>query len=107
MNANDPSGEFLHIVGAGALGAVVGAGVNAAVQYAATGKVNVRDALAAGAGAGVASAAIAANPALAANPLALGALGSVTNAGASVAGDVANGRSGGGSNRGAWRCKGW
>jgi RHS repeat-associated protein len=93
INRMDPNGEFWHIVGAGALGGVVGTLVNAGVQYAATGEVNVGDALAAGAGAAAASAIIAANPAMAANPATMAALGAVTSAGASVGGDVVNGRS--------------
>ena len=67
---------------------------NAAVQQLTTGEVNWRDAAAAGGGAFLAGMAIAANPTvMATNPAAfVSVVGAVTNAGGSVAGDLANGR---------------
>ena len=77
---------------AGTVGFAVGTVANAATQYIATGEVNVKDSLAAGAAAGAVSTAIAVNPALAAKPGVLAALGGTANAASSVAGDVANDR---------------
>ena len=51
LNMTDPTGEFGHILGAGALAGAVGFVTNAAVQQLTTGEVNWRDAAAAGGGA--------------------------------------------------------
>jgi RHS repeat-associated protein len=75
----------------GAIGFGVGTAVNAAAQYIATGEVNFRDALAAGAAAGAVSTAIGVNPGLA-KPGALAALGGTAGAAGSVAGDAMNDR---------------
>jgi RHS repeat-associated protein len=91
INKYDPDGRIWHIAGAGVLGFVVGAATNAVVQYASTGSVDVSDALIAGASAAAVSAAIVANPALAASPGALSALSGGAGIIGSAAQDLANG----------------
>jgi RHS repeat-associated protein len=100
VNHIDPDGEAIvalanpWVRGAigGAVGAVAGTVVNAAVQYATTGEVNVRDALAAGGASGALGAAIAVNPLLAKNLVTLSSISGTAGGAGSVAGDVANGR---------------
>ena len=92
INHTDPDGE-LGIFGAfvgGAVGFIAGSAVNAAVQFAANGSVDVSDAIIAGAAAGGAGAAIGFNPALAANPTAIAAIAGVANISGSIVSDVAN-----------------
>lgn len=69
----------------------IGAGANARAQYLDKREIDLTDAAIAGGSATIVAAVILANPALAANPGALAALGGVVNGGGSMAADVANG----------------
>ncbi len=94
-NLSDPSGNCptcLTAVVAGGVGLVVGSLVNAGAQLSTNGTVDLSDALIAGTSAGVASAAIGFNPALATNPAALAGIGAAANVAGSVSADVANGK---------------
>jgi len=76
---------------AGGVAFLIGSSINAVVQFSATGKVDVSDALFAGASAGAAAAAIGFNPTLAANPAAIAAIAGVANVAGSAAADMTNG----------------